>query len=62
MAWRHLGLLHFRVRNRTPTLHVREQVFQSDHSLQLPLRGFFATGPTNFFRLPIGSQKPFIHH
>lgn len=58
----HFGLLHFRVRNRTPMLHVLEHVFQSDHSLQLPFRGFLATGPTIFFRFPIGSQNPLMHH
>lgn len=58
----HVGLLHLRVRKRTPTPQVREQVFQSDHTLQLPSRGFLTTGPTTFFRLPIASQKPLMHH
>ena len=58
----YVGLLHFRVRKRTPTPHVREQVFQSDQLLQPPSRGFLTTGPTTFLRLPIASQNPLIHH
>ena len=58
----HGGLSHFRIRNRMPRPQVREQAFQSLHSLHDPSRGFFTTGPTFFFRLPIDSQKPLMHH
>lgn len=58
----YVGLLHFRVRKRTPTPQVLEHVFHSDQVLQLPSLGFLTTGPTTFFRFPIASQNPFMHH